>query len=59
MAIASNFLLNGCGKANTYDIFPWVSNLCNVVKVRLFDSLLCLFPFCFNFLLILITLFRF
>lgn len=37
MAIASNFVLNGLHDKECYEIFPWISNLCNIVKVQ--DSL--------------------
>lgn len=32
MAIASNFVLNGIAEKNSYCVYPWISNVCNVVR---------------------------
>eukprot|EP00598_Pedospumella_elongata_P010457 CAMPEP_0185003614 /NCGR_PEP_ID=MMETSP1098-20130426/76952_1 /TAXON_ID=89044 /ORGANISM="Spumella elongata, Strain CCAP 955/1" /LENGTH=475 /DNA_ID=CAMNT_0027531297 /DNA_START=74 /DNA_END=1501 /DNA_ORIENTATION=+ len=37
MAVASNFVLNGLTESGAYRVYPWISNVCNVVKIE--DSL--------------------
>ena len=34
MAIASNFILNGITKKESYIIYPWISNVSNVIQVH-------------------------
>jgi len=34
MAIASNFILNGITKKESYTIYPWISNVSNVIQVH-------------------------
>eukprot|EP01038_Epipyxis_sp_PR26KG_P004813 gene4813-6743_t len=34
MAIASNFVLNGIKQRESFEIYPWISNICNIVNIN-------------------------